>query len=165
MKRIAFLVFALFFCIGAFAQLNTQLCRADEEIIFAFRVKNGKWVSVCKEKSGNYIVYRFGTKENVEMQYPAKPDSGSWQQFTFQGYMRGGGKQNAAMRFGYLNFSNKEVNYEIFDTWNSDDDKESCGITIKMEKKTVGMNGILKTRKGSLVELIYEDKIKREPEN
>lgn len=165
MKRILILLISLIFFSNAFSQLNNQLCKAGEEIIFAFQVKNGKWVSICKEKNGNYIVYRFGTKDKVEMQYPAKPDSNSWQQFTFQGYMRGGGKQNAAMRFGYLNFNNNGVDYEVYDTWSSEDDKESCGISIKMEKKTVGMNGILKSRKGSLVELIYEDKIKKEPEN
>ena len=79
--------------------------------------------------------------------------------------MRGGGRQNAAMRFGYLNFYNNDINYEVFDLWNSEDDKEVCGITVKLKTKTIGMDGNLKSRKGSLVELIYEDKIKKEPEN
>lgn len=165
MKRIAAILLSLFLSVSIFAQLNNQLCKPNEEVVFAFQVKNQKWVSVCKEKNGGYIVYRFGTKTKLEMQYPEKLDSASWQQFTFQGYMRGGGKQNAAMRFGYLNFYNNDINYEVYDLWNSEDDKEACGITVKLKTKTIGMEGNLKSRKGSLVELIYEDKIKKEPEN
>ena len=77
----------------------------------------------------------------------------------------GGGKQNAAMRFGYLNFYNNDINYEVYEIWNSEDDKEKCGIWVKLNKKTTEMQGNLKSRKGSLVELIYEDKIKKQPEN
>ena len=165
MKKAAIILLSLFFSIAAFAQLDKQLCKPDEEIIFAFQLKNLKWGSVCKEKKGGYIVYRFGTNTKMEMQYPAILDSTSWQQFTFQGYMRGGGKQNAAMRFGYLNFYNNDINYEVYDLWNSEDDKEECGVSVKLKTKTIGMRGNLKSRRGSLVELIYEDKIKKEPEN
>jgi len=34
-----------------------------------------------------------------------------------------------------------------------------------VKTKNIGMQGNLKSRKGSLVELIFEDKIKKEPEN
>ena len=164
-KKAIALLSGIFFIITAFAQFDNQLCKPNEEIIFACQLKNLKWVSVCKEKNGNYIVYRFGTKAKIEMKYPALLDSTSWQQFTFQGYVRGGGKQNAAMRFGYLNFYIKDVNYEIYDLWNSEDDKEDCGVWVKQHKKTIDMKGNLKNKKGSLVELVYEDKIKKEPEN
>ena len=165
MKKSVAILLSLFFGIIAFAQFDNQLCKSNEEIVFAFQLKNLKWVSVCKEKNGSYIVYRFGTKSKIELQYPSKLDSTSWQQFTFQGYVRGGGKQNAAMRFGYLNFYNNDINYEVYDLWNSDDDKEKCGVWVKPNKKTIDMKGNLESRKGSLVELIYEDKIKKEPEN
>lgn len=165
MKKAVIILLYLSFGIAAFAQFDNQLCKPNEKIVFTFQVKNLKWVSVCEEKNGNYIVYRFGTKRKIEMQYPANLDTTSWQQFTFQGYVRGGGKQNAAMRFGYLNFYNNDINYEVYDLWNSDDDKEDCGVRIKLETKTITMQGNLKNRKGSLVELIYEDKIKKESEN
>ena len=165
MKKVIAILLCIFFGITVFAQFDNHLCKSNEEIVFAFQLKNLKWVSVCKEKNEHYIVYRFGTKSKIELQYPKLLDSTSWQQFTFQGYVRGGGKQNAAMRFGYLNFYNNDINYEVYDLWNSDDDKEKCGVWVKPNKKTIDMKGNLESRKGSLVELIYEDKIKKEPEN
>ena len=74
MKRIAAILLSLFLSVSTIAQLNNQLCKPNEEIVFAFQVKNLKWVSVCKEKNGSYIVYRFGIKTKLEMQYPAELD-------------------------------------------------------------------------------------------
>ena len=165
MKKVAIALLSLFFGIGASAQFDNQLRKPNEEIVFAFQLKNLQWVSLCKEKSGGYIVHRVGTKKKIEIQYPGLLDSTSWQQFTFQGYVRGGIKQNAAMRFGYLNFYKNDIDYEVYESWSSEDEKEKCGIRVKQNKKIFDMMGNLKSRKGSLVDLIYEDKIKKEPEN
>ena len=51
-------------------------------------------------------------KKKIELQVPALLDSNSWKRFTFSGYNRGGGKENAAMHFAYLSFRNKDVVYE-----------------------------------------------------
>ena len=158
----------LFLQLGAnkelFSQFDERLCQQNEEIIFAFQLKNQKWVSVCKEKEEKYVVYRFGTQQRIELQLPEKLDSTSWQQFTFKGYSRGGGKQNAAMYFGFLGFFNNEVKYEVYETWNSEDNLEHCGITIIAGKKETDLKGILKSRKGSLLSLLDNEKIKKEEE-
>ncbi|MEP7237259.1 MAG: hypothetical protein ABI685_05330 [Ferruginibacter sp.] len=165
MKKISALFFVLIFATVAKAQFDKQLCKANEAIVFSFQLKNQKWVSVCKEKNGNYLVYRFGTPNNIELQYPAILDSTSWQRFTFNGYSRGGGKQNAAMHHAFLNFNNNGVNYEVYETWNSEDDKEQCGISVGAGKSTIDMHGNLKSRKGYLLDLMHEEKIKREEDN
>ena len=141
-KKAAIVLFSLFFGIGASAQFDNQLRKQNEEIIFAFQLKDLKWVSLCKEKSGSYIVYRFGNKRKIELQYPELLDSTSWQQFTFQGYIRGGGKQNAAMRFGYLNFYNNNFDYEVYEFWSSEDDKENLFKKFKKlsARPTAGEN-------------------------
>lgn len=136
----------------------------NEKIIFAFQLRNRKWVSICQEKNDAYLVYRFGTSNKIELQYPARLDSASWQQFTFNGYNRGGGKQNAAMWYGFLYFIHKDVRYEIYHTWNSEDDKEKCGVTVIVNKKDIDMPGELRTKKGSLLSLLYNGKIKIEEE-
>ena len=92
MKKIITIFFVLIFTTNTYAQFDKQLCKPNEEIVFAFQLKNLKWVSVCKEKNEKYIVYRFGNQNKIELQYPDILDSTSWQQFTFQGYSRGGRK-------------------------------------------------------------------------
>ncbi len=164
-NKLTILFLFLIFTTEGYAQFDKELCKPNEKVVFAFQLKNLKWISVCKEKNGDYIVYRFGNQNKIELQYPGILDSTSWQQFTFQGYSRGGGKQNAAMRFGFLGFYNNEVHYEVYDSWNAEDDRESCGIWIERDNKTIELKGNLKSRKGSLVELINEDKIKKESEN
>jgi len=157
-----FTLFFIFFAFDAFAQMNEQLCKTNEKITFAFQLKNKKWVTVCEEKNRRYIVYRFGNSNKVELEYPTTLDSSSYQQFTFKGYSRGGGKQNAAMNYAFLNFIVKDVNYEIYDTWNSEDNKQHCGISITVKAKPIDMVGNLKSRKGYLLSLWYDGKIKTE---
>jgi len=158
-------IFCAVFCLGfrSFSQLTKELCKKNEEIVFAFQLKNQKWVSVCREKNDQYIVYRFGTEKKIELEYPNKLDSTSWQQFTFKGYSRGGGKANAAMWYGFLHFVNENAQYEVYETWNSEDDNEYCGITVKVIQKDIKMVGLLKTRKGHLLSL-DNSKIKMEEE-
>jgi hypothetical protein len=62
------------FC--AFAD-KPNLCTEHEDTYFICTLKNGKLVSVCgtedvSDKSG-YLVYRFGTKQKIEISLPGKP--------------------------------------------------------------------------------------------
>jgi hypothetical protein len=65
MQKITIVLLLLTYNSICFGQLNKQLCKATEEVIFAFQLKNKKWVAVCKEKKDNYIVYRFGTSPKL----------------------------------------------------------------------------------------------------
>lgn len=163
MKTVGLLFLLVWFSLPSFSQLNKQLCKPGEEIVFAFQLKNQKWVSVCKEKNEQYIVYRFGRPGKIELQYPKILDSTSWQQFSFKAYSRGGGKANAALSYAFLYFINNGVAYDIYETWNSEDDQERCGVSVDVKGKTSDLNGILKTRKGSLHSL-SDTKIKLEEE-
>ena len=165
MKKIATIFFALFFWINAHAQFDSVLCKPNEDIVFAFQLDSQQWVSVCKEKKGKYLVYRFGNKNKIELQVPAVLDSNSWKRFTFNGYNRGGGKENAAMHFAYLNFGHKNIIYEVYELWNSEDSIEHCGLTVMISNKATDNPGVLKTRKGNLLELLYNDRLKKEEEN
>ena len=110
------------------------------------------------------MVYRFGTKDKIEMQVPSGLDTASWSRFQFSGYSRGGGKENAAMYFGYLSFGAKGVGYEVYQLWNSEDSIEHCGLYIIAEGKLTDMKGNAASKKGNLVDLLYVDKIKKEEE-
>lgn len=141
------------------AQLNTQLCKFNEVIVFAFKFKNKKWVSVCKEKNEKYIVYRSGTAAKIDLQFPSVLDSSSWHKFIFQGYMRGGGKENEAMNFANLYFTNNGINYTVYEDYTIVQNKSTCGVLVKINDKTTDLNGILSTRKGNLLDLWENKKI------
>lgn len=144
------------------AQLNQQLIKPNEEVIFTFLLKNQKRVTVAMDKDEKYIVYRFGSPAKVELEFPGSMDERSWTQFTFRGYERGGGKANAALSYGFLSFNNKGIDYEVYDTWDSEDDSVTCGITVTINGKTTDLKGIVKTRKGYLLNLLDNVRIKKE---
>jgi len=48
-----------------------QYLLPNEEVIYSFETKNGKKMSLVKDKTNKYIQYRFGTKTKVEMEFPA----------------------------------------------------------------------------------------------
>jgi hypothetical protein len=144
---------------------DTLLSKPNEDIVFAFQLKDQQWVSVCKEKNGKYLVCRIVNKNKIELQVPAVLDSNSWKRFNFSGYNRGGGRKNGAMHFAYLSFGQNKIAYEVHELWNSQDSIEHCGLTIMINNKATQKPGVLNTRKGNLLQLLYNDRIKKEEEN
>ncbi len=120
----------LFACLLLTNISNAQLKKANEVIIHAFKTTGNKWVYICKEKKDNYIVYRFGTDTEIELQYPAKLDSASWQQFSFRSYMRGGGVENAGMEFQNLDFTNDSISYSVYNNWDATTGKYTCSLYV-----------------------------------
>ena len=162
-QKIAVYLFLWVFSISKLcAQLNTQLCNVNEVIVFAFKLKNKKWVAVCKEKNEKYIVYRSGTDAKIDLQFPSVLDSSSWRQFVFQGYMRGGGKENEAMNFANLYFTNNNINYTVYEDYTVVHNKSTCGVMVEIDSKTTDLNGILFTRKGNLLDLWENKKIRQD---
>ena len=53
------------------------LCREGETNLFSFNTASGKTVSVCVGQNSRYLVYRFGTPNQTELQYPAVLDGSS----------------------------------------------------------------------------------------
>ncbi len=81
---------------------------SNETVIFSFNTQNGKVLTVNKDKENKYIIYRFGTKDKVEFEYPNKLES-SWTNFKYSYYLRGGGVQNEAMDMNSLEFVNAKL--------------------------------------------------------
>ena len=138
------------------------LCRDNEEVVFSFTLTNSKKSAcLCKDKSGGYIVYRFGTIDKVELQYPEKLDASSWKAFTLRGQKRFGGKANAGFGDYSLTFNNNNVKYVLFDSWSDEDDSKEIGIKVNINGKETILKGNYKTKKGTLLRLDDEqgDKI------
>ena len=125
----------------------------NENVIFSFNTQNGKFITINKDKENRYIIYRFGTKDKVEFEYPDKLKS-SFTNFKYSYYLRGGGIQNAGMDCNYLYFVNGDFKYVIYDTYFSRDGKQNIGIKIidLKSNKIIDIKGNRKTRKGMLID-------------
>ncbi len=125
----------------------------NEELIFSFTTQSGKEVILNKDKRNNYIIYRFGTKDKVEFEFPGKSKS-SWTEFKYSFYLRGGGRKNEGMDLNYIYFTNKGFEYVIYDKYFAVGNKQDIGIKIinLKTKKTTNIKGNRKTRKGTLVD-------------
>ena len=140
-----------------------QLVKKGETEIFRFKTSGGKTAVICTGDSDSYIVYRFGTNSKVELVYPAAMNSDSWQLMTYSYYFRGGGKENAGLDLNYLSFENNGYLYKLYQEYSAETESETAGIIV------TGANGVetdfkavSNSVKGSLVDLRYMDKLKRE---
>lgn len=136
------------------AQSNDMLLGKNEEVIFSFTTNKGKQVILARDKDNRYIVYRYGTPDNIELQYPEKPDWRSWESFTYSYYLRGGGKENSGLDLNYIQFSNNGYKYVIYDTYSAEDGSDIVGIKIiDALGKTTDIKGITATISGTLTSL------------
>ena len=112
--------------------LSDRLCGANEQIIISFRtVTNKRTVSLCADTSGKYLVYRFGTKDHIELQFPSKLDASSWKQFHYMAEWRFGGKANAGFGDLKISFRNFDTEYRIFENWNDEDNSKDNGLEVE----------------------------------
>ncbi len=121
-----------------------------EVLIFSFETAGGKMLSLSKDVNDKYLIYRFGTKNKVEFEYPDKSKD-SWKNFKYSYYFRGGGRANDAMDLNYLAFENKGFKYIIYDTYSAMTGKTDTGLRI-INLKTSDVSTITaKSKKGSLI--------------
>jgi hypothetical protein len=117
---ILFLVFLLSAIIGYGQKIKYfgLLKRPDERVIFSFRLKNSnKTAMLCRQKNNRYLVYRFGTEGKIELQYPAILTATSWKEFKYDGYTRGGGRENSAEVENSVTFINNGTRYKLYEDW------------------------------------------------
>jgi len=133
--------------------------KKNEELIFGFNTKKGKVLTIAKDRGGKYIIYRFGPPGKVEFEFP--PDGrDSYELMTYSSYMSPG---NADLN--YLRFKNDDFMYVVYDEYGVDPDsgkgKKFVGIKLINQKKnkTYDIKGVTSTRRGSLMDLRFMDKV------
>ena len=148
--RLLFAFALLCVCTNSFAQ---SFNLPNEEVIFSFTTQSGKLITLNKDKTNDYIIYRFGTKSKIEFEFPEKTKA-SWSEFKYSFYMRGGGAQNEGMDLNYVYFTNKGFKYIIFDTYYATGNKHDIGIKIinLQTKKVTTIKGNRKTQVGDLTD-------------
>lgn len=126
----------------------------NENVVYQLKMKNGKQLSICIDKDQKYIVYRYGSKDKIELEYPSEKDLSSFQKFEYSGWSRGGGVENSAMELKYLAFTNKDIKYVVYDTYFAEGNKTNAGIkVIESKNKITDLKGLKKTAKGNLSDL------------
>lgn len=146
-------------------EYRDNLCIDNEEVLFSFKLADSpKTLSVCvSEIQPDYIVYRFGTKEKIELEFPEnKLDS--WSKFTYSYYLRGGGAGNEGMDLNYLSFENGGYKYEIYQEYTAEDNMTNVGVKIidRATNKETDIKGLSNSIEGSLINLRENQKIKIE---
>lgn len=146
-------------------EYNESLCKKSEKILFSFKTKkSSKILSICvSEEQPNYIIYRFGTKEKIELEFPDNKID-SWSKFTYSYYLRGGEKENAGLDLNYLSFSRNGFEYQVYQEYSAEDDATNVGIRVKEKatNKETDIIGLSNTVVGSLTNLRENGKIKVE---
>jgi hypothetical protein len=142
--------------------LNENLCAANEEILFSFPLKDSeKRLTVCVEKNNqDYIVYRYGTKDKLELVFPDKQKD-SWSKYVYSYYFRGGGTDNEGQDLNYLTFENNGFRYRIYQEYTAASKETEVGILVTdlASGKETRITGVSEEAEGNLINLRDSDKI------
>ncbi|MFC7348145.1 hypothetical protein ACFQO9_15610 [Chryseobacterium zhengzhouense] len=135
----------------------------NEEVIYSFSTQSGKKMTLVKDKNNQYIQYRFGSPNKIEMEFPKERTKESWKKFHYNSYWRGGGIQNAGMEIDNLSFNHNGYDYLLFRTYHAEGEVYTAGIIIKDKKgKETRIKGNYKTVKGCICNLEETKMIERE---
>jgi hypothetical protein len=145
--------FCLLFTTNSFCQ-NYLL--ENEAVVYSFDTNNGKKLMIAVDTNERYLIYRYGTKALIELEYPNKL-KGSWKKFNFSYYMRGGGIENAGMDINFLYFYIGDYQYVVYDTYYSEPDESNCGIKVinKRTNEETNIVGDINTVKGSMSRILF----------
>jgi len=136
----------------------SALQQYDEKILFSFKTEKGKTMNIILHQDEKYIVYRFGTENKLELQFP-EDLTNTFEQFSYNFYFRGGAAANAGLDLNYLSFTGDTHKFIIFQEYSADGEEgegesESVGIRIVnlKTKEEIEIKGINSTVSGHLME-------------
>lgn len=130
--------------------------KSNEREVISFNTINGKKLTFAVNSHKKYVVYRFGTVDHIDLEYPRDLNN-SFKKFKWDYYIRGGGVRNEATEIFQLQFVNDGFTYKLYEQW----DAVSAGtlhiigviVTNNKTNKVIDIKGDLKTQQGSLREL------------
>jgi len=135
-----------------------NLMLENEISIFNFKTKKGKIVSLSKDKNDEYIIYRYGTEQNIELEFPEKNNE-SWTKFKFNSLSKHGGKENSGMEICNVMFENENSQYIISTSRYGDDDSAKPGLYVinLNSKKVIKISGVNDSQEGYLCNFKYNN--------
>ncbi len=159
MKKTGLLLMLLFFTKNTFAQ---NYILPNEKVVFSFITKNCKKMVLAKDKNNNYLIYRFGSTQKIELEYPKDKNMLSWSKFRFSFYLRGGGVQNEAMDLNGLHFEIDNFKYSLYQNYYAAVNQKAIGLRLTNLKthKIIDIKGKNKTLKGNLYDFRDNELVK-----
>ena len=143
--------------------LNERLTAKNEETIYSVKIsQNNSYATISRAKDNNYLVFRYGTKNNLISAFPQYKED-SWAQFGVSWYLRGGGAENAGTDLNYLSFNDEHYSYCLFSQYDAIENQHDFGLTVKNKsnKNEDILLGNAETVVGSMIELrSYDKKLK-----
>lgn len=136
--------------------LNEFLASPEQVVIFSFKTESGKVLSLLTDANENYLIYRFGKPDKVELQYPEIVTVSSWGKFTFQAY-------NATTEnLVHISFENIDTKYNIYFNENIKTPTDNkVGVQVILPNKTIDIRGDLKQITGNLTYFKDNDKVNK----
>lgn len=61
---------------------------SNEKVVYSFQSSNGKFMYLNVDTNNLYLVYRFGTKNKIELEYPKEKNKSSFSKFEYSTYFR-----------------------------------------------------------------------------
>jgi hypothetical protein len=143
-----------------------NLKQENENIVFSFKTDKNKTMNLVMDKDEKYVAYRFGDEQKVELQFPEKLEN-TFDQFTYNYYMRGGGPSNEGLDLNYISFEGDTHKFIVFQEYSYNgpkDDDQSLSVGIRIinlsnNKETI-IKGNPSTVKGSLIDFRFNGLIK-----
>jgi len=118
---------------------SQEYLQTNEKSVFEFETVKGKRLVIALDTNEKYLVYRYGTEKNIELEFPKKLST-SWNEFQFSWYLRGGGVQNEGLDLNYLYFDSGIYRYVVFQEYSSNSQRTDYGIKVinrETKNKTV----------------------------
>lgn len=138
-----------------------DLSAEGEKVLFGFQVADSKKIiSICMADDESCIVYRFGTMDNIELEFPEDRED-SFSYFNYSYYLRGGGIENAGLDLNHFNFSNVGYQYQVYDEYEAETGIRAVGIRVTDEKtgKETDITGDSNSIIGSMIPFRDMEKI------
>ncbi|MES2836271.1 MAG: hypothetical protein V4667_02015 [Bacteroidota bacterium] len=149
-----FVVTLFFLSFDAIAQKGQKTQKVQpqhEEIIYSFVTSENKTVVIAFEKQQNYVVFRYGTNEKVEVEIRESKTTAE-KKFKYSFFKRGTPKHTNYLDLNYLNVNVGATQYVIFEDYIALGVEPEIGIIITDanigDRKEI--KGDLTTKKGSL---------------
>ena len=153
MKYVFAFIFISVLCVSGYCQ-KPQLKKNSEELIYSFITIDNKTVVIAHEKQQNYVVFRYGTKDKIEIEVIESKTTAD-KKFKYSFFSKGTQGKFNYLDLNYLCLNIGSIQYVVFEDYVSIHEQPEVGIIITDanigDRKEI--RGVAATKQGTLTGL------------